>query len=63
MLFRSSLVHQLVQSLVGHGYVDQDFAALIELEGRSAGLTLESGGADISDGLDQADSNNANANP
>ncbi len=59
----ASLVHQLVQSLVGHGYVDQDFAALIELEGRSAGLTLESGGADISDGLDQADSNNANANP
>jgi 3-hydroxyisobutyrate dehydrogenase-like beta-hydroxyacid dehydrogenase len=59
----ASLVHQLVQSLVGHGYVDHDFAALIELEARSAGLTLESEGADISDGLDQADNNNTNANP
>jgi 3-hydroxyisobutyrate dehydrogenase-like beta-hydroxyacid dehydrogenase len=57
----ASLVHQLVQSLIGHGYVDQDFAALIELEARSAGLTLESEGADISDGLDQAGNNNASA--
>lgn len=59
----ASLVHQLVQSLIGHGYADQDFAALIELEAESAGLALESEGADISDGLDEADSNDANAVP
>jgi 3-hydroxyisobutyrate dehydrogenase len=59
----ASLVHQLVQSLIGHGYADQDFAALIELEAQSAGLPLKSEGADISDGLDEADSNDANAVP
>lgn len=59
----ASLVHQLIQTLIGHGYADQDFAALIELEARSAGVQLESEGADISDGLDQADSNGTNAVP
>ena len=59
----ASLVHQLVQSLIGHGYAGQDFAALIELEARSAGVQLESEGADISDGLGPAGSNGANAVP
>lgn len=59
----ASLVHQLIQSLIGHGYADQDFAALIELEARSAGISLESEGADISDGLDPTDSNGTNAVP
>jgi 3-hydroxyisobutyrate dehydrogenase len=47
----ASLVHQIVQAMIGHGYADQDFAALIELEARSAGLRLESENADVSDGL------------
>jgi 3-hydroxyisobutyrate dehydrogenase len=59
----ASLVHQIVQSLVGRGYGDQDFAALLELEAQSAGLVLESENADISDGLDPADINEANAVP
>jgi 3-hydroxyisobutyrate dehydrogenase len=47
----ASLVHQIVQAMIGHGYADQDFAALIELEAGSAGLRLESENADVSDGL------------
>jgi 3-hydroxyisobutyrate dehydrogenase len=59
----ASLVHQIVQSLVGHGYGEQDFAALLELEAQSAGLQLESENADISDGLGPPDTNGGNAVP
>jgi len=59
----ASLVHQIVQTLIGNGHSDQDFAALIELEARSAGLQLESEQADISDGLDPADTNGTNGVP
>jgi 3-hydroxyisobutyrate dehydrogenase len=48
----ASLVHQLVQSLVGYGYGEQDFAALIELQARAAGLELVSEDAQVSDGLE-----------
>ena len=47
----ASLVHQLVQSLVGHGYGEADFAALLMLQAQSAGLELSSENADVSDGL------------
>src|SRR5712691_9498825 len=50
----ASLVHQLVQSLVGHGAGEEDFAALIRLQAQSAGLELVSEDADVSDGLDPA---------
>ena len=50
----ASLVHQLVQSLVGHGYGEEDFAALLRLQARSAGLELASENADVSDGLEPA---------
>jgi 3-hydroxyisobutyrate dehydrogenase-like beta-hydroxyacid dehydrogenase len=59
----AALVHQIVQVLIGHGYGDQDFAALIELEARAAGLALESENSDISDGLTPADTNQGNALP
>ncbi len=49
----AALVHQLIQSLIGRGYGDNDFAALLELEAASAGLELVSENADISDGLDR----------
>ncbi len=50
----ASLVHQLVQSLVGHGSGEEDFAALIRMQAQSAGLQLISEDADISDGLGPA---------
>jgi hypothetical protein len=56
-------VHQIVQTLIGHGYGEQDFAALVELEAHAAGLELESENADISDGLSQADAKGGNAVP
>jgi len=48
----AATVHQLVQALVGRGYGDADFAALLEQQAESAGLELESEHADVSDGLD-----------
>jgi 3-hydroxyisobutyrate dehydrogenase-like beta-hydroxyacid dehydrogenase len=48
----ASLVHQLVQSLVGHGFGESDFAALLWLEAQAAGLDLISEGKDVSDGLE-----------
>ena len=48
----AALVHQIVQGLVGRGYGEQDFAALIELEAQSAGLDLVSEDAEVSDGLE-----------
>jgi len=48
----AALVHQLVQSLVGYGYGDEDFAALLQLQAQSACLTLVSEDADVSDGLE-----------
>jgi 3-hydroxyisobutyrate dehydrogenase len=48
----AALVHQIVQSLVGHGYGEQDFATVIELQARAAGLDLISENAEVSDGLE-----------
>jgi 3-hydroxyisobutyrate dehydrogenase len=48
----ASLVHQIVQSLVGFGYAEQDFATVIELEARAAGVELISERAEVSDGLE-----------
>ena len=45
----------IVQGLVGRGYGEQDFAALIELEAQSAGLDLVSEDAEVSDGLEPTD--------
>jgi 3-hydroxyisobutyrate dehydrogenase len=49
----AALVHQLVQSLVGRGAGEEDFAALIQMQAQSSGLDLVSEDADISDGLEQ----------
>jgi 3-hydroxyisobutyrate dehydrogenase len=56
----AALVHQIIGGLIGAGHGDHDFAALIELAATSAGLELTSENADISDGLDSADTNNTN---
>ena len=49
----AATVHQLVQSLIGHGAGEEDFAALIRLQAESSGLEIVSEDADISDGLEQ----------
>jgi len=47
----AAAVHQLVQSLVGYGFGEDDFATLLVLQARSAGLELASENAEVSDGL------------
>ncbi|MGH3272635.1 MAG: NAD-binding protein, partial [Trebonia sp.] len=48
----AAVVHQLIQGLVGRGYGDVDFAAFIAQEAESAGITLDSEHAEVTDGLD-----------
>lgn len=48
----AATVHQLIQGLVGRGHGGEDFAALLRQQAESAGLTLVSEHADVSDGLD-----------
>jgi 3-hydroxyisobutyrate dehydrogenase len=50
----AATVHQIVQSLVGHGYGEQDFATVIELQAQASGLQLVSENAEVSDGLEPA---------
>ena len=47
----AAIVHQLIHSLVGRGYGDADFAALLQQQAESAGLSLISEHADLPDGL------------
>jgi 3-hydroxyisobutyrate dehydrogenase len=51
----AATVYQLVQSLVGHGFGEDDFAALVVLQARSAGLDIASENAEITDGLEPLD--------
>jgi hypothetical protein len=51
----AAVVHQLIQGLVGRGYGDADFAALLQQEADSAGLALVSEHAEVSDGLGTSD--------
>lgn len=50
----ASAVHQLVQSLIGYGFGEDDFATLLLLQARAAGLELVSENAEVSDGLEPA---------
>jgi 3-hydroxyisobutyrate dehydrogenase len=49
----AATVHQLIQGLIGRGYGDVDFAALLQQQADSAGLTLVSEHAEVSDGLNE----------
>jgi len=51
----AALTHELVQSLIGRGYVDDDFAVLLEQQADAAGLKLEPENRDVSDGLSGGD--------
>jgi 3-hydroxyisobutyrate dehydrogenase len=48
----SSLTREIVQSMIGNGYTDCDFAALIEVEAKASGMKLVSENAKVSDGLE-----------
>ena len=47
----ASLVAQIIETLVNEGYGDEDFAALIALQARAAGIAIESENTDVPDGL------------
>ncbi len=51
----AATVHQLIQGLVGRGYGDSDFAALLQQQADSAGLMLVSEHAEVADGLGTSD--------
>lgn len=42
---------EIVQSLIGNGYTDCDFAALLELEAKGAGMEIESENVEVGTGL------------
>jgi 3-hydroxyisobutyrate dehydrogenase-like beta-hydroxyacid dehydrogenase len=48
----SSLTREIVQSMIGNGYIDCDFAALIEVEAKASGMKLVSENVKVSDGLE-----------
>src|SRR6185295_1242222 len=47
----AATTREIVQSLVGNGYVDCDFATLLELEARNAGLSMAPENVTVDDGL------------
>jgi len=47
----TALTREIVQSMIGNGYQDSDFGALLELEAKAAGLELKSENKMIDDGL------------
>src|SRR5262249_33511054 len=57
----AALVREIIQSLIGAGHADEDFAALLKMAAAAAGLALASENAEISDGLDPAGTYNVSA--
>jgi 3-hydroxyisobutyrate dehydrogenase-like beta-hydroxyacid dehydrogenase len=47
----AATTREVVQALVGNGYVDCDFATLLELEARSSGLSMAPENVKVDDGL------------
>lgn len=47
----AAAAEQVVQALIGNGYTDVDFAALIELQARASGFEIVSEDAPVTDGL------------
>jgi 3-hydroxyisobutyrate dehydrogenase-like beta-hydroxyacid dehydrogenase len=50
----AAAVREIVQALIGNGYVDCDFGALLELEAKAAKLRLQPENVPVSDGLESA---------
>jgi 3-hydroxyisobutyrate dehydrogenase len=47
----ASVTRDLVQALIGHGYADQDFSALLLLQAKASGMELKPENVQVSDGL------------
>ena len=47
----TSITRDIVQTLIGHGYTDKDFAALIELQAKASGIELKPENVPVGDGL------------
>jgi 3-hydroxyisobutyrate dehydrogenase-like beta-hydroxyacid dehydrogenase len=47
----AAAAQQVVQTLIGNGYTDIDFAALLELQAKASALELVSEHAEVTDGL------------
>ncbi len=47
----AALVREQLQALMGNGYAERDFAALVELEARAAGMKIAPEPVEVSDGL------------
>jgi len=47
----TSLTRDMVQTLIGHGHTDQDFATLLLLQARASGIDLAPENVKVSDGL------------
>jgi 3-hydroxyisobutyrate dehydrogenase-like beta-hydroxyacid dehydrogenase len=48
----AALVREILQNLMGLGFADADFAALVELEARGAGMKIVPENVPVSDGLE-----------
>jgi 3-hydroxyisobutyrate dehydrogenase-like beta-hydroxyacid dehydrogenase len=48
----AALVREILQGLIGNGFAETDFAALIEMEARGAGLKIVPENVAVSDGLE-----------
>jgi 3-hydroxyisobutyrate dehydrogenase len=47
----ASITRDMVQTLVGHGYADQDFSTLLLVEAKASGIELKSEQVEVGDGL------------
>lgn len=47
----TATTREMVQSLIGNGYTEDDFSALLSLEAAAAGLELKSENVEVADGL------------
>ena len=50
----TSHTRDIIQSLIGMGHADSDFAALIEIQAKASGYDIQPENVDVSDGLQEA---------
>lgn len=51
----AALVHEIVQGVIGHGSVDDDFAIMLEYQARASGLELKPENIEVADGLGEGE--------
>ena len=59
----AAVTQEIVQGMIGHGYEDVDFAALLELQARTSALELAPEGVEVSDGLEADDTADGSTGP